>query len=60
MIRIYVMRIHRIHRLLEGHRRAKAKARARLKRSKKPTVLFSAVEEQKLVDFSQDNEILYN
>ena len=30
------------------------------KRSKKPAVLFSAEEEQKLVDFLRDNEILYN
>ena len=30
------------------------------KRSNKPTVLFSAEEEQKLVDFLHDNEILYN
>ena len=30
------------------------------KRSKKPPVLFSAEQEQKLVDFLCDNEILYN
>ena len=30
------------------------------KRSKKPPVLFSAEQEQKLVDFLHDNEILYN
>ena len=30
------------------------------KRSKKPAVLFTAEEEQKLVDFLRDNEILYN
>ena len=30
------------------------------KRSKKPPVLFSADQEQKLVDFLRDNEILYN
>ena len=30
------------------------------KRSKKPNVLFNAKEEQKLVDFLRDNEILYN
>ena len=30
------------------------------KRSKKPEVLFSAEQEQKLVDFLRDNEILYN
>ena len=30
------------------------------KKSKKPTVLFSAKVEQKLVDFLRDNEILYN
>ena len=30
------------------------------KRSKKPDVLFSVEEEQKLVDFLRDNEILYN
>ena len=30
------------------------------KRSKKPPVLFSAEQEQKLVDFLRDNEILYN
>ena len=29
------------------------------KRSKKPTVLFSAEEEQKLVDFLCDNDIFY-
>ena len=30
------------------------------KRSKKPAVLFTAEEEQKLVDFLRGNEILYN
>ena len=30
------------------------------KRSKKPPVLFNAEQEQKLVDFLHDNEILYN
>ena len=30
------------------------------KRSKKPPVLFSAEQEQKLVDFLRGNEILYN
>ena len=30
------------------------------KRSKKPAVLFSAEQEQKLVEFLRDNEILYN
>ena len=30
------------------------------KRIKKPAVLFTAEEEQKLVDFLFDNEILYN
>ena len=30
------------------------------KRSKKPSVLFSPAQEQKLVDFLSDNEILYN
>ena len=30
------------------------------KRSKKPPVLFSAEQEQKLVDFLRDNKILYN
>ena len=30
------------------------------KRRKKPAVLFSAAEEQKLVDFLCDNELLYN
>ena len=30
------------------------------KRSKKPPVLFSPEQEQKLVDFLRDNEILYN
>ena len=30
------------------------------KSSKKPPVLFSAKQEQKLVDFLHDNEILYN
>ena len=30
------------------------------KRSKKPAVLFSAEQEQKLVDFLRNNEILYN
>ena len=30
------------------------------KRNKKPTVLFTAEEEKKLVDFLHDNEILYN
>ena len=30
------------------------------KRSKKPAVLFSAAEEQKLVEFLCDNELLYN
>ena len=48
------MRIHRIHRLL-GTQKGKAD-----KRSKKPAVLFSAEEEQKLVDFLRDNEIFYN
>ena len=30
------------------------------KRSKKPPVLFTAEQEQKIVDFLRDNEILYN
>ena len=30
------------------------------KRSKKPPVLFNAEQEQKLVDFLHNNEILYN
>ena len=51
------MRIHRIHKLLEGKGTGKGKAD---KRSKKPPVLFSAEQEQKLVGFLRDNEILYN
>ena len=60
---------HRTHRLLGGHR-GKGKSKTTEgqhvseekadKRSKKPAVLFSAEEEQKLVDFLRDNEILYN
>ena len=30
------------------------------KRSKKPPVLFTAKQEQEIVDFLRDNEILYN
>ena len=55
-IRIQVMRIYRIHRLLQGHS-DKGKAD---KRSKKPPVLFTAEQEQKVVDFLRDNEILYS
>ena len=41
-----------------GGGKGKGKGKAD-KRSKKPAVLFSAEEEQKLVDFLHDNEILY-
>ena len=44
-----------------GTQKGKDKGKGKAdKRSKKPTVLFSAEEEQKLVDFLHDNEILYN
>ena len=42
-----------------GIQKGKGKGKAD-KRSKKPAVLFSAEEEQKLVDFLHDNEILCN
>ena len=42
-----------------GTHKGKGKGKAD-KRSKKPVVLFSAEEEQKLVDFLRDIEILYN
>ena len=60
--RIQVMRIHRIHKLLQVlHRRARAQEKGKAdKRSKKPTVLFRPEQEQKLVDFLRNNVILYN
>ena len=42
-----------------GTQKGKGKGKAD-KRGKKPAVLFSAEEEQKLVDFLRDNEILYS
>ena len=68
------MRTHSTHRLLGGTQKGKGKGKDEGKssregqhvleekadkRSKKPAVLFSAEEEQKLVDFLCDNEILY-
>ena len=43
-----------------GTQKCKGKGKGKAdKRSKKPAVLFSAEEVQKLVDFLHDNEILY-
>ena len=43
-----------------GTKKGKGKGKGKAdKRSRKPTVLVSAQEEQKLVDFLRDNEILY-
>ena len=55
------MRIHRIHRLTGGTQKGKSKGKDKAdKRSKKSAVLFSAEEEQVLVQFLRYNEILYN
>ena len=66
-------RTHRLHRLLgaqNGKGKCKCKSKTKegqditeeraVNRSKKPAALFTAEEEQKLVDFLYDNEILYN
>ena len=44
-----------------GTQKGKGKGKGKAdKRSKKPPVLFTAEQEQKIVDFLHDNEILYN
>ena len=44
-----------------GTQKGKGKGKGKAdKRSKKPPVLFTAEQEQKIVDFLRDNEILYN
>ena len=55
--RIQVMRIHRLHKLPEVHKRARTLAR---ERSKQLPFLFSTEQDQKIVQFLCDNEILYN
>ena len=61
MIRIQAMRIQRLYKLPEVHRKEREKARERLaKEARNPPVLFTAEQEQKIVDFLRDNEILYS
>ena len=63
------MRTHRFLEDTQGKGKGKGKSsregqhvseQKAVKRSKKPIVLFSAEEEQKLVDFLRDNKILCN
>ena len=46
--------------VIGGHRRARAKARARLTKVARNLLFCSGLRRSKLVDFLRDNEILYN